>query len=250
MIPGAIDNTEGLLFPLNRLMQELCGVLTARGAGVAALTLTLELHQHAGSFKARGAFANLLSRPVPASGVIAASGGNHGAAVAYAAQRLGTPATIFVPRISSPAKIDRIRSYGATLEIVGESYSEALAASLAWPRAADALAVHAFDQAETLLGQGTLAQELEEQAPRLETLLVGVGGGGLIGGIAAWYAGALRGVGVELRLHGCDPDAAAARAKAGGHHVVAEPADKPHGLREAYIADPDGYVWVPDVPKR
>jgi threonine dehydratase len=161
------------------------------------LTLKLEQLQHAGSFKTRGAFANLLMRDVPAAGVVAASGGNHGAAVAYAAMRLGVRAKIFVPAVSSAAKTERIRAYGAELAIVGERYADALAAAEAWAARSGALPVHAFDQAETLLGQGTLGMELADQAPRLDTILVAVGGGGLIGGIAAWYAGSARIVGVE-----------------------------------------------------
>jgi len=157
----------------------------------------LEMLQHAGSFKARGAFTNLLTRQVPPVGIAAASGGNHGAAVAYAAMRLGIPARIFVPSISSPAKIARIREYGAELVVGGERYADALAASEAWIAESGALAVHAFDQDETLLGQGTLGLELEEQAANLDTVLVAVGGGGLIGGIAAWYAGRTKVVGVE-----------------------------------------------------
>ena len=161
------------------------------------LTLKLESLQHAGSFKSRGAFANLLLREIPPAGVVAASGGNHGAAVAYAAMRLGIPAKIFVPTVSSPAKVERIRAYGADLEIVGERYADALAASEAFAARSGAAPVHAFDQTETLLGQGTVGAELAEQAPGLETLLVAVGGGGLIGGIAAWYGRRIRIVGVE-----------------------------------------------------
>src|SRR5688500_11080793 len=153
------------------------------------LTLKLELFQHAGSFKTRGAFTNLLTRAIPAAGVVAASGGNHGAAVAYAAMRLGVPARIFVPTVSSPAKVERIRSYGADLVVGGDRYADALAASEAWRAQSGALSIHAFDQVETLLGQGTVALELARQAPDLDTLLVAVGGGGLIGGIAAWCAG-------------------------------------------------------------
>jgi threonine dehydratase len=162
-----------------------------------SLTLKLELLQHSGSFKARGAFTNLLRRAVPNAGVVAASGGNHGAAVAYAAKRLGVAATIFVPRIASPAKIDRIRSYGAKLVVEGERYADALAASEAFVAKTGALAVHAFDQDETLLGQGTLGHELESQASDVTTVLVAVGGGGLIGGIAAWYRGRTKVVAVE-----------------------------------------------------
>jgi threonine dehydratase len=169
--------------------------------GLAAFPLTLKLEQlqHSGSFKARGAFANLLGRTVPAAGVVAASGGNHGAAVAFAAQRLGVPARIFVPTVSSPAKIRRIRQYGADLVVGGERYADALAASQAWVAESGAMPVHAYDQVETLLGQGTLGLELAGQAPGLDTVLVAVGGGGLIGGIAAWYAGSVRVVGVEPR---------------------------------------------------
>ena len=179
-------------------------VLTLSGAdfGLApfSLTLKLELLQHSGSFKVRGVFANLLLRPLPAVGVAAASGGNHGAAVAYAAMRLGVRAKIFVPTESSPAKVQRIRAYGADLAIVGDRYADALAASEAWVAETGALAVHAFDQVETLLGQGTLGMELSRQAPLLDTVLVPVGGGGLIGGVAGWYAGGARIVGVEPEL--------------------------------------------------
>jgi threonine dehydratase len=161
------------------------------------VTLKLELLQHAGSFKTRGAFTHLLTRDIPLAGVAAASGGNHGAAVAYAAMTRNVPARIFVPTVSSPAKIQRIRDYGADLWIGGERYADALAASLDWVAASHALAVHAFDEPETLLGQGTLALELEQQAPDVDTVLVAVGGGGLIGGMAAWYGGRVRIVGVE-----------------------------------------------------
>ncbi len=181
------------------------------------LCIKLELLQHAGSFKTRGAFANLLTRPVPEAGAVAASGGNHGAAVAYAARRLGIPARIFVPGISSPAKIRRIRDYGAELVVGGERYADALAASEAWGARSGALQVHAFDQRETLLGQGTIGLELEVQAPSLDTLLVAVGGGGLIGGIAAWYGGRIDVIGVE-------PEAAPTltRARQAGKPVDAE----------------------------
>jgi threonine dehydratase len=181
------------------------------------LCLKLELFQHSGSFKARGAFANLLSRKVPAAGVVAASGGNHGAAVAYAAMTLKVPAKIFVPSISSPAKVQRIRDYGADLVIEGDRYADALAASEAWVQKTGAMSVHAFDQDETMLGQGTIGMELDEQAPDIDTLLVSVGGGGLIGGIAAWYASRIKVIGVE-------PFASPTLTKAleAGHPVDAE----------------------------
>jgi len=162
----------------------------------AGLVFKLELLQHSGSFKARGAFTNLLTRKLPAAGVVAASGGNHGAAVAYAAQQLGVRARIYVPLISSKAKIQRIRDYGADLVIEGDRYADALAASERWAAESGALQVHAYDQDGALLGQGTVGLELEQQAG-IDTLLVAVGGGGLIGGIAAWYAGKTRIVGVE-----------------------------------------------------
>jgi len=167
------------------------------GLVAVALTLKLELFQHTGSFKPRGAFANLLLRKAPAAGVVAASGGNHGAAVAYAAMKLGIPSKIFVPAVASPAKQQRIRDYGAELVVAGERYADALAASEAWAAGSGALRVHAYDQVETLAGQGTVGLELESQAPALDSLLVAVGGGGLIGGVAAWYAGRLKIVGVE-----------------------------------------------------
>lgn len=167
------------------------------GLNGSALVLKLELLQHSGSFKARGAFANLLMREVPTAGVVAASGGNHGAAVAFAAMKLAIPARIFVPTVCSPAKMDRIRGYGAELVITGERYADALAASEAWIQESGALGIHAYDQPETLLGQGTVGLELEGQAPQLDALLVAVGGGGLIGGIAAWYGGRSRIIGVE-----------------------------------------------------
>ncbi|MER8675645.1 MULTISPECIES: threonine/serine dehydratase [unclassified Mesorhizobium] len=162
-----------------------------------AVDLKLECLQHSGSFKARGAFTNLLERPVPAAGVVAASGGNHGAAVAYAAMRLGHKATIFVPEVSPAAKLQRIRGYGAELIVGGARYAEALAASEACAEKTGALQIHAFNQEETLVGQGTLGLEIENDLPDIDTLLVAVGGGGLIGGIAAWFAGGIRIIAIE-----------------------------------------------------
>ncbi|MBV9094989.1 MAG: serine/threonine dehydratase [Streptosporangiaceae bacterium] len=198
-----------------------------------AVTLKLEQLQCAGSFKARGAFANLLLRDVPPAGVVAASGGNHGVAVAYAASRVGlgrntaglagrqggVPAKVFVPTVSAPAKIERIRRLGADLVVTGERYADALAAAEQWAETSGALSVHAFDQPETILGQGTLGLELAGQAGELDTVLVPVGGGGLIAGIASWFAGAVRVVGVE-------PEGAPtlSRARAEGR-----PADAPAG---------------------
>jgi threonine dehydratase len=167
------------------------------GLGPGPLVLKLEQLQHSGSFKARGAFANLLLRPLPSAGVVAASGGNHGAAVAYAAQALGVTAHVFVPEVSSPAKIERIRGYGADLVVGGASYAEALAASEEWAASSGALPVHAFDQIETILGAGSLGAELRHQAPAISTVLASVGGGGLLAGTSAAYAGQARVIGVE-----------------------------------------------------
>jgi len=170
------------------------------GVSGGPLTLKLESLQHAGSFKVRGAFTNLLTGKIPDVGVVAASGGNHGAAVAYAAMKRGVPAKIFVPKIASPAKIQQITDYGANLVVGGDRYADALAASETWAAQSGAAPIHAYDQLETLYGQGTLGLELEEQAHGLTTLLVAVGGGGLIGGIAAWYDRRIRIIGVEPEL--------------------------------------------------
>ena len=215
--PDRIAGTERLIRPHVRHTPVLRVDLSEFGSEPRPVALKLECLQHSGSFKARGAFANLLTRPIPACGVVAASGGNHGVAVAYAAKTLNIPAKIFLPSISSPAKIQRIRDYGADLVVGGERYADALAASEVWAAQSGALPVHAFDQTETLLGQGTVGLELQAQAPTLDTLLVAVGGGGLIGGIAAWYAGGISVIGVE-------PEASPTLAKAleAGRPVDAE----------------------------
>jgi threonine dehydratase len=183
------------------------------------LSLKLELLQHTGSFKPRGAFTNLLQRQVPSAGVVAASGGNHGAAVAFAAMRLRVPAKIFVPTVASAAKVQLIKDCGADVVVQGDRYADALAASERWAETSGAMPVHAYDQPETLLGQGTVGTELEEQAPDLDTLLVAVGGGGLLGGIAAWYAG-----GRTIKLIAVEPTSAPtlATALAAGRPVDAE----------------------------
>lgn len=192
-----IAATERLIRPYIRRTPVITVDAADFGLAARPLTLKLEFLQHTGSFKPRGAFANLLSRKAPAAGVVAASGGNHGAAVAFAAMRLGIKATIFVPKVASPAKLDRIRSYGAELVVTGDVYAEALAASEALIAKTGALGVHAYDQPETLLGQGSVGLELEADRPDIDALLVATGGGGLIGGIAAWYAGKTRVVSVE-----------------------------------------------------
>jgi threonine dehydratase len=191
----------------------------AGSAGEAQLTFKLELMQHAGSFKARGAFHNLLARPVPPAGVTAASGGNHGVAVALAAARLGHRARIFVPEIASPVKVAAIARHGAEVVIGGARYADAQAACDRHAAASGALLVHPFEGATTVAGAGTVALEWEEDQARLggdplDTVLVAVGGGGLIAGVAAWFAGRVKVVGVEPEGSRCFHAALAA-----GHPV-------------------------------
>ena len=161
------------------------------------VVLKLELLQHTGSFKPRGAFNRLLSAQLPPAGVIAASGGNHGAAVAYAARSLGVRAEIFVPTLTPSAKVARIAGYAARVIQTGDTYADALLASRARQAETGALEVHAYDHADVLAGQGTVARELDHDAPELTHVLVATGGGGLIGGMAAWYAGSTRVISVE-----------------------------------------------------
>jgi threonine dehydratase len=213
---GAIAQTYPLIRPYIRRTPTVDVNGADFGLDGITLVLKLELLQHAGSFKARGAFTNLLTREVPPAGVVAASGGNHGAAVAFAAMRLGKPARIFVPTVASPAKLERIRGYGADLVVTGDRYADALAASEEWAAQSGALPIHAYEQVETLLGQGTVGLEFEEQDPALDSVLVAVGGGGLIGGIAAWYGGRTKVVGVEPELA-----PTLERALAAGHPVDA-----------------------------
>ncbi len=173
-------------------------VLEGRRVGLPHdVALKLEGLQHSGSFKVRGAFNTLLSAQVPDAGVIAASGGNHGAAVAYAAQRLGHPAEIFVPATAPEAKVERIRRYGAHVTAVGQNYAEAHEASVERQRRTGALRVHAYDQHDVVVGQGTVAYEFGRQQPGLDVLLIAVGGGGLIAGCASWYTDSLHVVAVE-----------------------------------------------------
>lgn len=183
------------------------------------LTLKLEHLQHSGSFKARGAFTNLLLRDIPPAGVVAASGGNHGAAVAYAAGVLGIPARIFVPEVSSPAKVSRIRGYGADLVIEGATYSEAFAVSQQHAASSGALTIHAYDQRETVLGAGTAGLELLDQAPQATTVLTAVGGGGLLAGTATACA-------PKLRVIGAEPEGAPTMTRA---LAAGGPADAPAG---------------------
>jgi threonine dehydratase len=213
----SIGSVAALIRPYIRRTPVLATDRADFGLPPGPLVLKLEQLQHSGSFKARGAFANLLLRAVPPAGVVAASGGNHGAAVAYAARELGVPARIFVPEVSSAAKIERIRGYGAELIVGGASYAESLAASEDWAASSGALRVPAFDQPETILGAGSLGTELLEQAGGTQTVLASVGGGGLLAGVCAACAGQAAVIGVE-------PAGAPTltRALAAGHPVDAE----------------------------
>jgi threonine dehydratase len=163
----------------------------------ARIFFKLECFQHTGSFKPRGAFNCILSSKIEEAGVIAASGGNHGAAVAYAAHKLGHRAEIFIPVITPKNKVDRLRQYDATINVTGNNYSEALAASRERSKQTGAVAIHAYDDAHVLAGQGTLGMEFEEQVRGLDSVLIAVGGGGLIGGVASWYHDRVRVIAVE-----------------------------------------------------
>jgi len=163
----------------------------------AKIFFKLECLQHTGSFKPRGAFNCILNSKIEKAGVIAASGGNHGAAVAYAAYKLGHSAEIFVPIITPKNKVDRLRQYDASITVTGNNYAEALAASRERAAQTGAVAIHAYDDARVLAGQGTLGMELEEQVRGLDSVLIAVGGGGLIGGVASWYQERVRVIGVE-----------------------------------------------------
>ncbi|MDQ0465301.1 threonine dehydratase [Caulobacter ginsengisoli] len=214
--PDSIAAAETVIRPYIRRTPVLELDRAQFGLPPGPLVLKLEQLQHAGSFKTRGAFANLLLRAAPAAGVAAASGGNHGAAVAYAARQLGIRAQIFVQETASPAKTARIRDYGAELVIGGESHAEALTACEAWAARTGAMTVHAFDQVETMRGAGTLGLELEAQAG-VDTVMAAVGGGGLMGGLAGWF-------GDRLRLVAVEPQASPTlhRALAAGQPVEAE----------------------------
>jgi threonine dehydratase len=204
LIQQSVIAVETRIRPYVRLTPVVTIDRAELGLAPGPLTLKLEFMQHSGSFKVRGAFANLLLREIPDAGVAAASGGNHGAAVAYAASVLGIPARIFVPEVSSPAKVSRIRGYGADLVIEGATYSDALAVSQEWVAGSGALPVPAYDQPETILGAGTVGLELRRQAPNAMTILAAVGGGGLLAGIAT---AVMTGVGpAGLRVVGVEPE--------------------------------------------
>ncbi|MGL4727255.1 MAG: serine/threonine dehydratase, partial [Bosea sp. (in: a-proteobacteria)] len=216
------------------------------------VSFKLEFLQHAGSFKPRGAFNTLLSRPVPAAGVAAASGGNHGAAVAYAARQLGLSARIFVPEISSPAKIEAIRRFGADVVVGGARYADALAACDAHVAASGALSIHAYDANATIAGQGTLMREWMAQAPDLDTVLIAVGGGGLIAGAAAFAQGRVKVVGVEpegscalhAALHAAGPVDVEVNSVAADSLGARNVGARVHAIASAHV---DHVVLVPDA---
>ena len=188
------------------------------------VTLKLELMQHTGSFKPRGAFNKILSSDVPDAGVIAASGGNFGLAVSFAARALGYRAEVFVPSNSPKVKAERIRALGGDVTVVEGWYDEALEASHGREQETGALVMHAYDQPEVVAGQGTIGLELADQVHDADTVLVAIGGGGLIGGVAGWYEGRTRVVGVE-------PEASRSMAAA---LAAGEPVDVEYG---GYAAD-------------
>lgn len=173
-------------------------VVEARGFGQGhPVALKLEQAQHTGSFKARGAFNTLLSMEVPEAGLVAASGGNHGAAVAYAGAQLGHRARIYVPEMAGPAKIGLIERLGADLQVVPGAYANALEAARAYEAETGAMQIHAYDAPATVAGQGTCMAEWEDQGLEADTVLIAVGGGGLIGGALAWLQGRRKVVAVE-----------------------------------------------------
>jgi threonine dehydratase len=216
-------------------------VMVSRALGKEPLALKLEQTQVTGSFKARGAFNMLLSGPVPAAGVVAASGGNHGAAVAHAAVSLGHPARIFVPEIAGPAKIALIRATGAELTVVPGSYAEALAAALDHEAATGAMQIHAYDAPATVAGQGTVAREWEAQGLDADTILIAVGGGGLIAGALAWWGRSRKVVAVEPRLaptlHTALREGPEAETEVGGIAANALGARRIGGICHALAAD-------------
>lgn len=177
----------------------------------ADVVCKLELLQHTGSFKPRGALHRALTSEVPPSGLIAASGGNHGLAVAWVGRYLGVPAEIFVPEVSPPTKVAKLHALGATVNVVGALYDDALAACQARQAETGALDIHAYDHVDTIAGAGTIARELDAQTGGIDTVLVALGGGGLASGLAAWYAGSdTRVVTVEPETSQCYAAAVAA----------------------------------------
>ena len=171
----------------------------AGGLGVdCPVWLKLEQTQITGSFKVRGAFNTMLSSDIPEAGVVAASGGNHGAAVAYAATKLGIRSTVFVPKVlANEVKLNRMRGFGAKVIVAEGTVGDVMEEYADHASKTGALAVHPYDTAPTLTGQGTIAREIEQQIPNVDTVIIAVGGGGLIGGVASWFAGVANVIAVE-----------------------------------------------------
>ncbi|MEQ3715211.1 threonine/serine dehydratase [Pseudophaeobacter sp.] len=177
---------------------QITPVMQTLGFGLGyPIEMKLEHMQHTGSFKARGAFNTLLSQDVPAAGLVAASGGNHGAAVGYAAHKLGHKARIYVPEMAGPAKIALIRNTGADLQVVSGAYANALEQAQAYEQDTGAGQVHAYDAPGTVAGQGTCFAEWQDQGLAADTVIIAVGGGGLIAGAMAWFQGAKKIIAVE-----------------------------------------------------
>ena len=218
------DRVEAAAATLGRRVR-VTPVITVDGStfGVdATVTMKLEFLQHSGTFKARGALHFLLVNDISAAGVTAASGGNHGVAVAWAAAQLGLPVTIFVPTISAPAKVARLRALGAEVVQVGRVYAEALEACRDHEATTGATAIHAYDAADVVAGAGTTGREFETQVaaaglPALDAVLVACGGGGLAGGLAGW-------LGARTEIVACETagTAAWAAARAAGRPVDVE----------------------------
>ena len=172
-----------------------------------SLVLKLEHLQHSGSFKGRGAAHFLATQTIGTDGVVAASGGNHGAAVAWAAARFGHPANIFVPTIAAPAKVEMLRRFGATVHQEGAVFNEAHANSLTWQTTNDATPIHPYNDPVVMAGAGTASREFEVQAGLLDAVLVACGGGGLAGGAASWF-------GRRVEVVACETEGTATYASA------------------------------------
>ena len=203
MTPDAIRANEKVIRPYIRRTPVIEVDARDFALELPPLTLKLELMQHAGSFKARGAFTNLLTRRVPAAGVVAASGGNHGAAVAYVAQQLGLVAEIFMPSTSPAIKRERIESFGAHVNVIDGYFDDAQRACVERQAETGALAIHPFEHAAIIAGQGTMSVEIDDQVGDYDTLVVAVGGGGFIAGQAAWVQDRGRVVSVEPATSRC-----------------------------------------------
>ncbi len=207
--PDDIDRAAGYIAPLIRHTPTIEVPGTEIGID-ATIVLKLEYLQYSGSFKGRGASHFIATRPIASSGIVAASGGNHGAAVAWAAQQFDHEAHIFVPTTATPAKVAKLRQFGAVVHEVGDVYADALAASRTYLDERHATSIHAYDDPVVMAGAGTCARELDQQSPGLDAVLLACGGGGLSGGSAAWYGDRTETVAVET--HGTATYAAARRA--------------------------------------